>query len=68
MKLYRYLLVAITLLIVPACEQKSNSNRKDGVKDAIGARPYEEIRDAAEDAGDAVKQAGRDVKGAVNGK
>ncbi len=68
MKLYRYLLVAITLLIVPACEQKSNSNRKDGVKDAIGARPYEEIRDAAEDAGDAVKQAGRDVKDAVNGE
>ena len=67
MKLSRYLLVAITLLVVPACEQKPNANRQNGVKDAIGARPYEDIRDAAEDAGDAVKEAGRDVKNAVNG-
>ena len=67
MKLKQYLLIAITLLILPACEQKPNANQSDGVKDAIGARPYEDIRDAAEDAGDAVKEAGRDVKDAVNG-
>jgi len=37
------------------------------VNDAIGARPYENIRDAAEDAGDAVKKAGKEVKDAVGG-
>ena len=67
MKLYHHLLIAITLLILPACEQNSDVNQADGVKDAIGARPYEDIRDAAEDAGDAVKEAGRDIKDAVNG-
>lgn len=67
MKLYRHLLIAITLLILPACEQQSNVNPANGVRDAIGARPYEGIRDAAEDAGDAVKEAGRDIKDAVNG-
>ena len=66
-KLYRYLLIANTLLVLPACEQKSNVNQQNGVRDAIGARPYEELRDAAEDAGDAVKEAGRDIKEAVKG-
>ena len=67
MKLYHLLLVAITLFVLPACEQKANVNQQNGVRDAIGARPYEGARDAAEDAGDAVKQVGRDIKGAVNG-
>ena len=67
MKSYRYLLIAITLLILPACGQNSNVDRSDGVKDAIGARPYEDIRDTAEDAGDTVKEAGQDIKDAVNG-
>ncbi|WP_425613455.1 hypothetical protein NA78x_003287 [Anatilimnocola sp. NA78] len=67
LKLSRYLLVASTLIVLPACEQKSNVNRQNGVRDALGARPYEEVRDAAEDAGDAVKQTGRDIKSAVNG-
>lgn len=67
MKLYHHLLIAITLLTLPACEQNSNSNKANGVKDAMGARPYEDIRDAAEDVGDAVKDAGRDIKDAVNG-
>jgi hypothetical protein len=67
MKLYRHLLVAIPLLALPACEQKSNVNQSNGARDAIGARPYENIRDNAEDAGEAVKEAGRDMKEAVNG-
>lgn len=67
MKLYCLLLVAISLVVLPACEQKSNVNQQNGVRDAFGARPYEEVRDAAEDAGDAVKQTGRDIKDAVNG-
>ncbi len=66
-KLYGHLLIASSLLILPACEQKSNVNQKNGVRDAIGGRPYEGIRDAAEDTGDKVKEAGRDLKDAVNG-
>lgn len=67
MKPYFSLLIAITLLILPACERQSNVNQADGVKDAIGARPYEGIRDAVEDAGDAVKDAGQEIKDTVNG-
>jgi len=67
LKSYRYLLIASTLLVLPACEDNSNVNRQDGVKDAIGARPYEELRDNTEDAGDAVREAGRDLKDAVDG-
>ena len=67
MKLHYRLLIAITLLILPACEQKSNVNDANGVKDAIGARPYEDLRDGAEEVGDAVKEAGSDIKDAVNG-
>ena len=63
-KLYRHLLIASMLLVLPACDQQSNANRSNGVKDAIGARPYENIRDATESAGDAVKEAGRDIKDA----
>ncbi len=29
MKLYRHLLIAFTLLILPACEQKSNGNKQN---------------------------------------
>lgn len=67
MKLNLHLFIALTLLILPACEENSNGNHSNGVKDAIGARPYENIRDSAEEAGDAVKDAGRDIKDAVNG-
>jgi len=65
MKLYRYLLVAAALLAVPACDQNSNMNQKDGVKDAMDNRPNEGVRDAAEDAGDAVRGAGHDAKDAI---
>ncbi len=66
-KSYVYLLIASSLLILPACEQKSNVNQQNGVKDAIDARPYEGVRDAAEDASDAAKDAGRELKDAVKG-
>jgi outer membrane biogenesis lipoprotein LolB len=67
-KKYLHLLAASVLLLLPACEQKPNVNQQDGIKDAIGARPYEGARDAAEDASDTVKEAGRDIKDAVDGK
>ncbi len=62
MKLHGHLLIATALLTLPACEQKSNVNHTDGLKDAIDARPHEEIRDAGEQIGEAVKDAGRDIK------
>ena len=65
MKLNAYVLIAIALLSVPGCEQKPNLNRSNGIKDALDARPNEGIRDAAEDIGHAVKDAGRDVKSAI---
>ena len=68
MKLHGYLLIVAALITLPACDQKSNTNQKDGVKDALDARPNEGIRDAGEDTGDAVKDAGRDIKDAVKDK
>ncbi|ADB18731.1 conserved hypothetical protein [Pirellula staleyi DSM 6068] len=67
LNLHRYLLIASTLLILSGCGQKSDSNQPNGIKDAIDARPNEELRDAAEDAGDAVKEAGQDMKEAIQG-
>jgi len=66
MKLYCHLFIAGSLLLLPACNRDS-SNQSGGVKDAIGSRPYEDIRDAAEDAGDSVKEAGQDLKNVVTG-
>lgn len=68
MKLHGRLLIAAALLALPACEQRSNINQTDGVKDAFDARPHEEIRDAGEQIGEAVKDAGRGIKNAVNDK
>ncbi|MBA3481945.1 MAG: hypothetical protein H0T51_09035 [Pirellulales bacterium] len=65
MKLHSHLLIAAALLTLPACEQKSNVNQTDGLKDAFDARPQEGIRDAGEQIGEAVKDAGRDIKDAV---
>jgi hypothetical protein len=68
MKLQSRLLIAAALAALPGCEQQPNSNRTDGVNDAIGARPYEGIRDAGEELGAQVKDVGRDLKAAANGK
>ena len=65
MKLYRYILIAATLLTLPACEQNSNSNRTDGVQDALDVRSNEKLRDAGEDIEEAAKDVGHDIKDAV---
>jgi len=67
MKFHHRLLAALVLLILPACDRNSNVNQSGGVKDAIGARPYEGVRDAAEDVGDAVEEAGQDIKDEIDG-
>ena len=65
MKFHRYLLITVALFILPACDKSSNSNQTDGIKDALDARPHEEIRDAGEEVGAAVKDAGGEIKDAV---
>ena len=62
------LLIALaTLLALPACEQDKPvpGTAKDGINDALDRRPGENVRDAAEDAADALKNAGKEAKEAV---
>ncbi len=70
MKKYRklFILVAASLITLPACEQPKNANKKDGIKDALDARPNEELRDLGEDMEKAAKDVGRDMKNAIKPK
>lgn len=66
MKLHHLLILASSLLILPACEKKSpTDDLKDSVNDALDRRPAEGVRDALEDAGDAVKDAANDAGDAM---
>jgi hypothetical protein len=66
MKPYCLLFVAAALFALPACEPRTNSEKvENAVDDALDRRPGEKVRDAAEDAGDALKKAGADVKDAA---
>jgi hypothetical protein len=66
MKPYCLLLVAAALFALPACEQRTNSEKvENAVDDALDRRPGEKVRDAAENARDAIKEAGSDVKDAA---
>ena len=67
MKRHCYLLITAALLTLPACDKSSNNNQTDGIKDALDARPHEEIRDVGEDVGAAVKDAGGEIKDTVKG-
>ncbi len=55
------------VLLAPSCEEKRSTGDevKDAVNDALDRRPGEPIRDAAEDAADAVKDAAKDTKDAI---
>ena len=70
MKQYRklLLLVVASLLTLPACDQTPNANKTDGIKDALDARPNEELRDLGEDVEKAAKDVGRDIKDAIKVK
>ena len=60
-----FILIAASLLTLPACERQPNSNKTDGIKDALDARPDEKMRDLVEDIEKSAKDIGRDVKDAV---
>lgn len=62
---YLYMLViAATILMLPACNQSQTGGEKvmDNVDDALDRRPGEKILDATEDAGDKIKEIGKDAK------
>ena len=54
-------------LLTPSCGKKETTGEKveDAVNDALDRRPGEPVRDAAEDAADAVKDAAKDTKDAI---
>ncbi len=60
-------ILAVAVIALVACDkpQTTSEKVKDNVNDALDRRPGEKVRDAAEDAKDAVKDAAKDVKGAV---
>lgn len=62
------ILVAASLITLPACDQSKDANTKDGIKDALDTRPNEELRDLGEDMDKAAKDVGRDIKNAVKPK
>ncbi|MFZ1244273.1 MAG: hypothetical protein WAR41_04335 [Azonexus sp.] len=66
-KPYALLLALPLLCALAACDKPADlsSNAKNSINDALDRRPQEKIRDAAEDAGDAIKKGAGDVKDAV---
>jgi hypothetical protein len=68
MKIRYYIILALALVTLPACDQRPNGNQKDGIKDALDVRPNEGVRDLGEDVGKAAKEIGSDIKDAVKDK
>lgn len=70
MKTGRTLLLTLPLLFaLSACNKPAEptlgSNNKDSLNDALDRRPNEQARDAVESTGDALKEAGGEIKDAV---
>ena len=70
MKTSRTLLLALPLMFaLSACnkapEPMLDSNKKDSLNDALDRRPNEKARDELESTGDAIKEAGGEIKDAV---
>lgn len=63
----RLIIPTAVLLMASACERNQTPAEKVGnkVDDALDRRPGEKVRDAAEDAKDAVKDAAGDTKDAA---
>ncbi len=59
-----YPLIIAALMTLSACDQNNadSSAVKDNVNDVLDQRPGEKARDAAEDAGDKLKGAGKEIK------
>jgi hypothetical protein len=63
MKYYLFLIM-VAFLTLSACDQARSPAEKviDNTNDALDRRPNEKLRDAAEDASDGVKGAGKNIK------
>jgi ferritin-like metal-binding protein YciE len=61
------LMIATTILVLPACDQKQTGTEKamNKVDDALDRRSGEKARDAAEDASDKLEDAGKEIKESV---
>lgn len=60
--------LGVTACGMLSCKQKESSpagELKEAVKDGLDQRPNEKLKDAGEDAKDAVKEAAKDAKDAV---
>ena len=66
MKYYLLLMMSV-FLFLSACDQTRSPADKviDNTNDALDRRPNEKMRDAAEDASDGVKGAGKNIKEAI---
>mgnify|MGYP003417013499 FL=1 len=66
MKYYLLLMMSVFLML-SACDQTRSPAEKviDNTNDALDRRPNEKMRDAAEDASDGVKGAGKNIKEAI---
>lgn len=62
------LLIVATILVLPACDRTQTGTEKvtDNVNDALDRRPGEKIRDTAEDAGDNLEDAGKEIKEGID--
>ncbi len=60
------LIIAATVLILPACEKQTGTEKvMNKVDDALDRRPGEKIRDAAEDMGHEIDDAAKEIKTGV---
>ena len=61
------LIITATILVLPACDQPQTGSDKvmNKVDDALDRRPGEKARDAAEDIGNELEDAGGEIKESV---
>ena len=61
------LIIAAAILVLPACDQSQTGTDKvmNKVDDALDRRPGEKVRDAAEDIGSELEDAGGEIKESV---
>lgn len=64
MKQYYALILIAAILALSACDQNQTGSEKvmDNANDILDRRPGEKVRDAAEDVGDELKGAGKEIK------
>ncbi|WP_297324343.1 hypothetical protein [Nitrosomonas sp.] len=67
MKQYYALILIVAILALSACDQNQTGSEKvmDNANDILDRRPGEKVRDAAEDVGDELKGAGKEIKETV---